>query len=447
MPTLTDAAVRKYRPTDKRREIRDALGAGLYLVVQPSGAKSWAVRFRRPDGRNAKLVLGPVDFDSKETTDEPTIGAPLSLSAARQLAVQVARQRKTGVDPIAERKRKRVEARAGDSQTFGAVARDFIREHRTKRGELPRGWRRAGRVLGLDYPLGSEPTKVVPTAMPGGLAQRWASRPIGAITSHDVRALVEEARRSGVPGVPVTRNLGTSESRGRLVFSVVSTLFKWAVRRQRVAASPCAGVWAPGPGAPRERVLSAGEVRELWRACDEVGWPYAPAVKLLLLTGCRLREISDLRWDEVADGELILPSSRTKNHRPHTVFLAPAAVRLLDDVPQIEGCPFVFTSTARGPLSGWSNAKDRLDAAMRPRAPWRVHDLRRTVVTGLVELGVPPHVVELMVNHVSGTRGGVAGVYNRSEMRAERKAAADRWAAHVAGIVSGSAGNVVALRS
>jgi hypothetical protein len=158
MPALTDVAVRKYKPTSQRREIRDTLGPGLYLTIQPSGAKSWAVRFRRPDGRNAKLVLGPVvAFDARETTDEPVIGAPLSLAAARQLAVQVARQRKTGVDPIAERERKRAEARAGDSHTFGAVARDFIREHRTKRGELPRGWRRAARILGLDYPLGARP--------------------------------------------------------------------------------------------------------------------------------------------------------------------------------------------------------------------------------------------------------------------------------------------------
>jgi hypothetical protein len=91
MPALTDVAVRKYKPTSQRREIRDTLGPGLYLTVQPSGAKSWAVRFRRPDGRNAKLVLGPVAFDARETTDEPVIGAPLSLAAARQLVARVTR--------------------------------------------------------------------------------------------------------------------------------------------------------------------------------------------------------------------------------------------------------------------------------------------------------------------------------------------------------------------
>jgi integrase len=447
MEALTDASVRKHKPTDKRREIRDAHAPGLYLVIQPSGVKSWAVRFRRPDGRPGKLTLGPVDLDKskEEAAGEPVVGAPLRLSAARQLAVQVARQRRTGADPIAERRRKKAES----GSTFGAVARDFIREHRTKRGALPRGWRRAARVLGLDYPLYSDPTKAEPTEMAGGLAQRWAAKPIDAITSHDVHALVDEARRKGLPGVAPTRNLDTSESRGRLVFSVVSMMFRWAVRRRRVAASPCAGVWAPGPGAPRERVLSAGEVRDLWRACGEIGYPYGPAVKLLLLTGCRLAEIGELRWEEVDDSgaELHLPGNRVKNHRPHTVFLAPAARAILADVPRIEGCPFVFSSTGRKPLNGWSNAKDRLEQAMKPRSPWRVHDLRRTAVTGMVELGVPPHVVELMVNHVGGARGGVAGVYNRSEMRAERRAAADRWAAHVAGIVSGSADNVVALRS
>jgi integrase len=162
------------------------------------------------------------------------------------------------------------------------------------------------------------------------------AKPIGTISGHDIHVLVDEAREKGVPGVPVTRNPGMSDSRGRVVFSVISTLFKWAVRRRRVAASPCAGVWAPGPGAPRERVLSAGGVRNLWRACDEIGLPYGPAVKLLLLTGCRQREIGELRWDEVDDGgaELHLPGSRVKNHRPHTVFLAPAAQAILANVPR-----------------------------------------------------------------------------------------------------------------
>jgi integrase len=447
MKTLTDAAVRKEKPTDRRREIRDALGRGLYLVVQPSGAKSWAVRFRRPDGRAGKLTLGTFDDSKTEAADEPRIGAPLSLSAARQLANTIARQRKTGVDPIVAEKRKREEARVKNGQTFGAVARDFVREHRTKQGELPRGWRSAARVLGLDYPLRGDPRSDAPTERPGGLARRWADKPIGDVTSHDIRALVEEARRRGVPGV-IVRSDGTSETRGRLVFSVVSTLFKWAARRGRVLANPCAGVWAPGPGKSGERVLTAAEVRALWRACDDVGGPYGSAVKLLLLTGCRLREIAELRWDEVAQGgaEVHLPSGRTKNHRPHLVFLAPAAQAILGDVPRIAGCPHVFTSTGRGPLTGWSQFKSRLDESVK-LAPWKLHDLRRTVVTGLVELGVPPHVVELIVNHVSGTRGGVAGVYNRSEMRAERKAAADRWANHVLAVVSGSADNVVSLRS
>ena len=137
MPELTDAAVRKYAARAKRREIPDSKAKGLYLVVQPSGAKSFAMRFRRPDGRPAKLTLGAFD-PGDEPRDDPVVGAPLTLAMARQLAASIARQRVRGVDVIEENKARRHRERAAAEQqaanSFGAAAVEFFRDYRTKRG-------------------------------------------------------------------------------------------------------------------------------------------------------------------------------------------------------------------------------------------------------------------------------------------------------------------------
>jgi len=152
-----------------------------------------------------------------------------------------------------------------------------------------------------------------------------------------------------------------------------------------------------------------------------------------------------------ANGIWQLPGSRTKNRRPHKLILPLMALALIPPGPH----DLVFTTTGTTPPSAWSRAKRRLDAAMlaaaRDRAhdasiaPWRLHDLRRTAVTGMAELGVRPDVIELCVNHVSGSRGGIAGVYNHSELLPERKAALERWSEHVAALISDGTDNIVAL--
>jgi integrase len=294
-----------------------------------------------------------------------------------------------------------------------------------------RRWRQTARTFGL-APDSLEPA-------PGGLAERWADRDARSIDGHDVYQVVDEARRIGIPGVE-SRNGGTSEPRARAVAAALSSAFGWMLRRRLVDANPCAGVHRPAPPPPRDRVLAGDEIRRFWAATDAIGGPFGAVLKLLLLTGCRLNEVAGLRWDEVSEdgAALNLPGSRTKNHRPHVVPLALMACEILAGVPRIDGCDFVFSTNGKTPISGWSKAKARLDAAMGV-APWRLHDLRRTAVTGMAELGIAPHVIELCVNHVSGARAGVAGVYNRSEMLPERRAALERWALHLAGVVAGEA--------
>jgi integrase len=469
--TLTAAAVKNYRPGKVRREIPDAGCVGLHLVIQPqpSKAKSWAVRFRRPDGRPAKLTLGTCDAAGQEAEGEPAIGGHLTLAAARRLAAEIARQRALGRDPaadrIAEKRRVRTAAGRRAANTFGPAARDFIEQHTVKRtSERPRRWREIARVLGLDYPaVGGEPSTIK-----GGLAERWSDKPIAKIDGQEIHAVIDEARRFAIPGLP-PRNSGASDPRGRKMADALGAMFKWLMRHRRgaIVANPCLGNYRPDAPHPGDRVLNsrrdvrgADELRWFWAACDAVGGPFGAVAKLLLLTGCRRDEIAKMRRDEATDdlATLLLPGARTKNNLPHVVPLSGLARETLTNTPRIEGCAYIFSTNGKTPVSGFSKFKRRLDAAMLAAAAkergsdaaipaWRLHDLRRTAATGMASIGVAPHIVEAVLNHVSGAKGGVAGTYNREQYEPEKRAALERWAAHVEGVVGGlAAANVVQLR-
>ena len=442
MPTLTAAAVAKFKPGATRRIIKDAGAQSLYLVVQPSGHKAWLMRFRRPGGKPGKLVLGPVDLSGREGAGEPVIGMPLTLAGARQLATQVHRERALGRDPVADhkvaRQRRRTAHETATAGSFGALLRRFAEEHAKAK---TRKWRYTLKQLGLYYPKdGSGPTETA-----GGLAQRWAIRAVHEIDGHDIYGVVDEARRLGTPGT-VNRYGKSSEARARDLHTALSSMFGWLHRHRLVSANPCAGVWRPTKPPPRDRVLASEEIIRFWSACDKISAPFGACFKLLLLTGCRLNEVAGMRREELREDSWHLPGSRTKNKRPHVVPLAPLALQIIAAMQRIENCPFVFTTTGRTPISGWSKAKHALDAEMNNPSPWRVHDLRRTAVTGMAELGIRPDVVEMVVNHISGHRGGVAGIYNKSELLPERRAALLRWAQHVEGLTGGKPVNVVRLR-
>jgi integrase len=437
---LTAAAVEKYRPGKQRRIIRDAAARSLFLVISPSGHKSWMMRFRAPDGRIGKLVLGPVDL-GRELKGDPAIGQPLTLVAARQLAAEVLRQRALGHDPFADRKAAKLRQRAAiveaANNAFGIAAQDFIEKYARKN---VRRWKEQARLLGL------QPTGEGLQVIPGGLAARWGDKPLSAVDGHDIHQVVAETRERGAPGLE-RRSDGQTESRARAMLSCLSRMFRWLVQHRRIETNPCAGVHRPPAPKARERVLTPAEIKAFWQAAAAIGGPFGPALKVLLLTGCRLNEISALRRDELSEdsGQINLSGERTKNGRPHVVPLAPLAREIINKVPRIDGCPFVFSTNGKTPVSIGSKLKGRLDEAMGNPPPWRIHDLRRTAVTGMAELGIRPDVIELTVNHISGTRGGIAGVYNRSELLPERRAALERWATHVAGLLARQP-NVVSLQ-
>jgi integrase len=413
------------------------------------------LRFRRPNGKPAKLTLGPVDFSGKEPEADPVIGAPLTLAAARALAADQHRQRKRGVDVaarhVADKRRAKQSAASAAGNSFAALARCFIDEYAKPN---TRRWRDTAALFGLDYPKdGGEPT-----VSKGGLAERWSGRELRSIDGDDLHGIIVEARQSGIPGRTRHRK-GISNPRGRAMAAAMSKFFAWAKDERHVSVNPTRDVHKPKAPKPRERVLNvkmdvrrADEVRWLWSAAAKLTEPFGALVRLLLLTGCRLNELSALRRDEVSDdlSTLSLPGARTKNRRAHDIYLPPLASNLLSAMNQpIKGCKFVFTTTGTTPVSGFSKMKRQLDSAIlnlalnergddAAMAPWRLHDLRRTCATGMAGIGIAPHVVEACLNHISGAKASVAGVYNRETYEPEKRIAWQRWADHVDGIVSNS---------
>lgn len=430
---LTAIGLEKIKTPAKRREVPDS--RGLYLLVWPkTGAKSWVMRFRKPNGERCKLTLGKYP--------------QMSLHEARKRCAEINEQRAAGRDVFQEIRGGRVKH---EVNTFGAVVREFMADHKV------RTYREIATVLGLRYPKdGGEPEEIN-----GGLAARWADRQIGEITNLDVHEVIMEAMNRATPGTRPKRK-GKSESRGRKMRNALSSLFGWAWdhRRRVMTVNPALGnkyhfARTDDEEAQGPRALAAFEIKLLLEAAGGAGYPFGDVVNLLLLTGSRLNEIGRLEWRELSDdlSLITLPKSRTKNAREHVVHLAPAAQALIKKVKRIEGCPYVFTTNGKTPISGWSKFKRRLDEVLTEKnegetlTPWRLHDLRHTVVTHMDEvLKVREQVIEAVVNHVSGTKAGIKGRYNHATYLEERREAVERWAMYIDGIVTDKSSNVVALR-
>ncbi len=412
---LTDRVVTGRKPPSKGiLELWDSIVPGLALRIGYGGTRSYTVT-TRINGRQVRRKVG--------TTITHT------LAQARDAAREVLTDAAKGIDSAGREARKKAvrqaqaEAERAEASTFRSVAEAWLAD--TGRGGA------AGLRTRADTQRRLERT----------IFPALGRLPIEEITRADVRALVEGIARN----YPVAANRTLAD---------VRRVLNWAVRKDRLAASPATGIEAPGREVSRDRVLTDSELARLWLAFGQLGYPYNSIFKLLTLTGARRTEVAGMQWSEL-DGDMWrLPAERTKNARAHLVPLSSAAKEIIAALPRVDGSDYVFTMTGRAPVSGWGKAKQRLDklvaAAGEPLPPWRVHDLRRTVVTGMNEaLGIEPHVIEAVVGHVSGiARRGVAGVYNRAQYLPQRRAALEAWAQHVAAVVSGrpAAKNVVGLR-
>jgi integrase len=370
----------------------DVRGFGVRL--RASGSRSWIYQYRIGT-KQRRMVLGSAK------------SVPLAL--ARQNASKLEAKIKLGGDPAMEKEA----ARRAASDTFDALAEQYLDVHRSR-------WRpRSEDGVRRHLTLYAKPLHRLPIA---AISQRDVAHLLGAL-----------AKEAG----DVTSNR---------VRASLSAFFGWVVREGvHMPAGNVASYTNKREERSRDRVLSDTELKAIWVACRDDD--YGKILKLLALTGQRGGEIAGLRWDEVHDDQIILPAERTKNHRTHVVPLSDAAKAILGTVNG-RGRVHVFGRDDTG-FKGWDAAKEALDAriaADRPLPHWTTHDIRRTVATGMAELGIQPHVIEAVLNHVSGHKGGVAGIYNRATYDREKREALNLWAEHVTALVESRKAVVVPMK-
>jgi integrase len=461
MMSLTVAAIERLKPQAKRRTVRDS--HGLFLVIQPSGHKSWMLRFRVP-GVTApkKLFLGPLDLSGKEIEGEPQIGQPLTLTAARQLAATELRKRAAGQDPHAQHKARQQQAKIAAieraSNAFGPAAESFVVEYKSpKKKRRPRRWAEVARCIGYTIEQGDGGNETA-TLIKGGLADRWASKPLIEIAEDDLFVVVREAQRHGIPGL-TTRVKGKSDARGRKMCDALATLFRWLKSERLIKFNPMRDIeWRPGAGGQRKRKLSDNEVRWVWRSLDEaaeageVPHAYAALVKFVLTTGVRRDEARLMLDSEVKGNDWVVPASRMKGDIDHLVPLSPLARRILGDVPRV-GRGLVFSLDGEHPLGAMSKWKRTLDARMLKVAhreegeeakieAWQLHDFRRVVRTFLSGVTTADIAERVLAHKI----GGVRAHYDLHEYRDQKATALQAWAREVERIVSGKSATVVPLK-
>jgi integrase len=393
---LTDAAVRKAKPNpNKRIEVHD--GRGLYLIIQSSGAKSWAYRYRVA-GKSRKLTLGTF----------PAI----DVAKARSICSAAALRTKAGGDPARDHR----SALAADD-SFERVARLFVERYARPKN---RTWQQTARWLGL---APGEGETLILTGK--GAAAKWAGRKISTVRQADVIHLLDGLVDRGNP-ISANRTL-----------SALRKLFNWAEGRYGLSGNPCHRVEMPGTETSRDRILTDDELAAVWRAATEMGGHFGSVVQLLVLTGQRRNEVAGMEWRELdLDAKLWkLPRGRVKNDNGHDVPLSERALAIIESTPRISGRNLLFTTTGKTPVSAFSKAKAKIDKASGVE-DWTLHDLRRTAASGMARLGVSLPVIEKILNHSSGSFRGVVGVYQRHSYADEKRAALDLWGAHVARLVS-----------
>lgn len=396
---LTDIAVARAKPPASGRiEIWDAMLPGFGLRVSDKGSKSWVVMYRVRGGPSGKrrLTLGRYPV--------------LSLANARERARRIFELAGDGIDPAEARTPAPKSAPA-----FEEVAAQFITRYAKPKN---RGWRRQEADLAREF------------------TPSWGTKPIDAVTRADVLNVLDRISDR------------TSPLRANRQLALIRKFFNWCLERGILETAPTANIKPPGREVSRDRVLSDDEIRSVWNCCETVGYPFGAIFKLLLVTAQRREEVGRMRWDDLdlGKGTWTIPRERSKNDVANEVPLSRLALALIERLPRFawEDLVFAAANGSGRPASGYSKAKlrlDRLIAASRssnelPQMPeWWLHDLRRTAASGMARLSVPPHVIERVLNHISGTQSGVAGIYNRYGYLPEKRQALDAWGRYIEALV------------
>ena len=367
---------------------------GLGLRLRATGGRSFVFQYKIGT-RQRRITLG-------------NAGA-IKLEEARTIASKLHAEVRLGHDVAAERN----ERRAQVAHTFGAALANYLPRQQAR--VRPRSYIEIDRYLSryLRSLHGLQLAKI------------------------DRRTIAEQLFRIE------TANGKAAANRAR---TCLSAFYAWCLREGLAEANPVIGT-GRREEASRSRVLSEPELRAVWQALGDD--EFSAIVRLLILTGQRREEIGGLRWSELVDGKIILPPDRTKNKRGHVIPLSDPAQAIIDAQPRRYGRDYVFGRGAGG-FSGWSRCKARLDARIaevigHPLPGWTLHDIRRSCVTHMAELGVPPHIIEAVVNHISGHKGGVAGIYNKSMHEREKVSSLILWGNHITSIIESRPTKVVSL--
>jgi integrase len=371
-------------------------------------------RQRKPDADgkcHASFLIG-YRFGNEQKKYKLGDASAINADQARKLALVALGKIAAGIDPQAEKEAARVEAA---KVTVAQAVEQYLA---VKAGEVRPASLRTMRL----YLTGST------------YFQNLHRKPIDSVTGADIQ-----------PRLDRISNEVSAASAGQ-ARAALNGFFMWSLRRGLCNENPVLKTEEPKAEAESTRALSSDELRQVWTACHDSD--YGRIVRLLILTGCRREEIGGLRWSEFNDldaGIVTIPGERTKNHKPLTLPLPAMAMEIIRSIPQRDGIDHLFGAQGGG-FKTWGYSKTALLAVTGAMEPWRLHDLRHTLSTGMHEIGIEPHVVEAVVNHISGHKGGVAGKYNHAQYRAQMSQALIRWADHVRALVTGTSEKVVALR-
>jgi integrase len=371
--------------------IADVAAPGLKFRIRREGARVYIFQ-RRFAGQHPKITIG----DASSWT----------LEAARRKARELRVKMDDGTDPRAE-KAARVEAA---KTIFEGVMKDYLEAR--QRDMKPRSFEECKRHL----------------------EKHWA--PLHKLGVANIQRVTVAGRLREL----VKESGPVAADRAR---STLSAMFAWAIGEGVCEANPVTGTNKASDDAERERALTDAELVKVWKGAPDNH--YGAIVKLLVLTGARKDEIASMRWSEIdrKGKTLKLPGARTKNKREFIVPLSAAAMKIIDGIGERDGRDLVF-GNGEGGYSGWSHSKAALDQVVDLKEPWTLHDLRRTVRTGLGRLGIAPHVAEAVLNHLPAK---LIRTYDKNRYEPEKRAALDRWSAHLEAIIAGKRSNVVALKA
>lgn len=381
---LTDAKIRALKPvSNKQLDISDEKIPGFGIRVSPKGTKTFSLVYRF-DTRQRRLNLGRYPI--------------LSLSEARKAAQAALREVSLGTDPAREK-----EKHKNDVFEFKNFVNQFIEDYAKRRNK---SWRETQRLLEKEFVV------------------FWGKRDLRSIEKRDVTKTLDGIVKRGSPSL------------ANHAFAAVRKLFNWAVERDFIEVSPCTGLRAPSKFVKSDRVLSDAELIQVWHGAEEMSYPYGRIVQLLILTGQRIGEVSSIEWNDIDTEENVwnIPADRNKSGRFHRLPLSPQAFNIIKLIPRIDD---VLLFPARGrntPVSGFSKWKRKIDELSQVN-DWKIHDIRRTVATGMARAKVQPFIVERVLNHRSGEISGVAEVYNRYSYADEMGEALEQWGHYVQHLV------------